>query len=70
MKKKKIKYLIFGISGQDGSYLSQLLVSKKNKVYGTTRNNKRKYLKNLYRLGVLNKIKIIKCDTKNFKIVN
>ena len=60
MKKKKIKSLIFGISGQDGSYLSQLLVNKKNKVYGTTRNNNRKNLKNLYRLGVLNKIKINK----------
>ena len=69
MKKKKIKSLIFGISGQDGSYLSQLLVDKKNKVYGTTRNNNRKNLKNLYRLGVLNKIKIIQCDAKDFKTV-
>ena len=69
MKKKKIIALIFGISGQDGSYLSQLLVDKKNKVYGTTRNNNRKDLKNLYRLGVLNKIKIIQCDANNFKTV-
>ena len=59
MKKNKIKSLIFGISGQDGSYLSRLLLSKKNEVYGTTRNNNKKNLKNLVRLGVLNKVKII-----------
>ncbi len=36
MKRNKIKSLIFGISGQDGSYLSNLLLNKKNEVYGTT----------------------------------
>jgi len=47
VKRNKIKSLIFGISGQDGSYLSHLLLSKKNEVYGTTRNNNKKNLKNL-----------------------
>jgi len=69
MKKNKIKSLIFGISGQDGSYLAHLLLSKKNEVYGTTRNNSKKNLTNLARLGVLNKIKIIKCDIVNFLTV-
>ena len=69
MKKKKIKSLIFGVSGQDGSYLSQLLFSKGYDVYGTARNIKKKNLNNLNKLGVLNKIKLIKCNTKNFKIV-
>ena len=69
MKRNKIKSLIFGISGQDGSYLSHLLLSKKNEVYGTTRNNNKKNLKNLVRLGVLNKVKIIKCDITNFLTV-
>ena len=59
MEKRKIKSLIFGISGQDGSYLSRLLIDKKNKVYGTTRNDSQKNLKNLAKLGVLNKVKII-----------
>ena len=59
MKKKKIKSLIFGISGQDGSYLSRFLIDKKNKVYGTSRNCSQKNLSNLVKLGVLNKIKII-----------
>ena len=66
MKRNKIKSLIFGISGQDGSYLSNLLLNKKNEVYGTTRNNNKKNLKNLVRLGILNKVKIIKCDIANF----
>ena len=69
MKRNKIKSLIFGISGQDGSYLSHLLLSKKNEVYGTTRNNNKKNLKNLVTLGILNKVKIIKCDIANFSTV-
>ena len=70
LQKKKIKSLIFGISGQDGSYLGHLLFSKGHEVYGTTRKIRKKNLNNLNKLGVLNKIKILKCDTKNFKIVN
>lgn len=31
------KAIIFGINGQDGSYLAELLLSKKYKVYGVTR---------------------------------
>ena len=29
--------IIFGVNGQDGSYLAELLLSKKYKVYGVTR---------------------------------
>ena len=65
MKQKK-KALIFGVSGQDGSYLSRFLVSKKNQVYGTTRNNNKRNLKNLISLEIANKVKIFKCDIKNF----
>ena len=69
MRKKKIKSLIFGISGQDGSYLSRFLLNKKNEVYGVTRNVSKRNLKNLIRLEVLNKVKIIKCDAANFLAV-
>ena len=65
MKQKK-RALIFGVSGQDGSYLSRFLVSKKNQVYGTTRNNNKRNLKNLISLEIANKVKIFKCDVKNF----
>lgn len=33
------KAIIFGINGQDGSYLAELLLSKKYKVYGITRRS-------------------------------
>jgi len=64
--KQKKRALIFGVSGQDGSYLSRFLVSKKNQVYGTTRNNNKRNLKNLISLEIANKVKIFKCDIKNF----
>jgi GDPmannose 4,6-dehydratase len=65
MKQKK-RALIFFFFGQDGSYLSRFLVSKKNQVYGTTRNNNKRNLKNLISLEIANKVKIFKCDIKNF----
>ncbi len=69
MKKKKIKSLIFGISGQDGSYLSHFLINKGHDVRGTTRNSNKKNLKNLARLGILRKAKIIKCNVIDFLAV-
>jgi len=66
MKKKKIKSLIFGISGQDGSYLSHFLINKGHEVCGTTRNSSKNNLKNLVRLGILKKVKIIKCNIVDF----
>ena len=67
--KKKLTALIFGISGQDGSYLADFLIKKNYKVVGTTRNNSKTNLKNLYKLQIFNKIKIIKCDIVNFNTV-
>ena len=57
MRKNKIKSLIFGISGQDGSYLSRFLLGKGHDIYGTTRNIGKKNLNNLKKL-----IKKIKPD--------
>ena len=70
MKKKKIKSLIFGISGQDGSYLGHFLINKGYDVYGTTRNSSKNNLKNLVRLGILKKVKIIKCNIIDFPRLN
>jgi len=70
MKKKKIKSLIFGISGQDGSYLGHFLINKGYDVYGTTRNSSKNNLKNLVRLGILKKVKIIKCNIIDFSRIN
>ncbi len=48
--------LITGISGQDGAYLAQLLLSKKYKVIGTDRRSARSVNWRLKRLGIENKI--------------
>ena len=50
MKYKKTA-IIFGITGQDGAYLSHFLLQKGYKVIGTTRN---KSSTNLFRLKKLN----------------
>ncbi len=64
----KKKILIFGITEQNGSYLAQLFLKKKNYiVYGATR--KKKFL-NLRKLNILKsiKIKIIKNFNNEFQI--
>jgi len=66
--------LIFGITGQDGSYLSQLLLSKNFKVFGTSRRLKKKY-PNFEKLELnYNKIKIFQLaktnENKITKIIN
>ena len=48
--------LITGISGQDGAYLAQFLLSKKYKIIGTDRRSARGNNWRLNRLGILNKI--------------
>jgi GDPmannose 4,6-dehydratase len=59
------KALIFGISGQDGSYLTDLLIKKKYIVYGTVR--KRKKLINFQKLQIpKKKYKIFKVNPTNF----
>jgi len=44
------KAIIFGVSGQDGSYLSHFLLDKKYSVVGVTRNNSGKNLVRLKKL--------------------
>lgn len=61
---KKLAF-IFGISGQDGSYLSNLLIKKNFKVFGFTRQKNKKNLTNLTRLKIFNKIKIIEYNNFN-----
>ena len=61
------KALIFGVDGQDGSLMSDFLIKKKYKVTGTFKNRK---LKNLKKLNIYNKLKLIKCDITNFSKIN
>ena len=68
MKRKKA--IIFGISGQDGAYLSNFLLKKNYEVFGTTRNKSRNNLYRLQKLKILNKVKLIKCSFVSIKFVD
>jgi len=54
-----MKSLICGISGQDGAYLAQYLLSKGNDVWGTSRDANLGTFGNLRALGIFDKIKMV-----------
>ena len=64
MEANKNKVLIYGISGQDGSYLAKKYLEEKFIVHGISRK-KGKWDKNLRYLDIKDKIKIFRID-KNF----
>ena len=66
MQKTKIA-IVFGVSGQDGAYLSHFLLKKGYKVIGTTRNKSAKNLYRLKKLKIKNKIKLYKGEATNKK---
>ena len=53
------KALIFGISGQDGSYLARLLLELGYEVIGTSRDAQINELVNLDKLGILARLRVI-----------
>lgn len=57
--------IITGVSGQDGSYLSKLLVEKNYRVIGLVRSYVNSNLSGLEYLGVKDKIIIKECDLLN-----
>ena len=59
MKYKKTA-IIFGITGQDGAYLSHLLIQKGYNVIGTTRNKSARNLYRLKKLKIIKKVKILR----------
>lgn len=63
------KAFIIGVTGQDGSYLSRLLINKNYLVYGYTRSKKKNNLKNLIKIEAINKIKIKKYNDKNPNLI-
>ena len=68
MKQKKTA-LIFGVSGQDGSYLAHFLLKKNYRVIGITRNTSRNNLFRLDRLKIIRKLNIIKGTALNKKFI-
>jgi GDPmannose 4,6-dehydratase len=61
--------LICGISGQDGAYLAQLLLTKGYRVYGTSRDAQMSSFRNLFRLNILEHIKLESVALNDFRSV-
>ncbi len=58
MRKDERRALIFGISGQDGAYLADLLLGKGFEVHGTSRDKESSNFSNLRALGIADKVKL------------
>lgn len=69
MKIKKTA-IIFGVSGQDGAYLSNFLINKNYNVIGVTRNKKLNNLFRLVKLKIIDKIFILKGEALEKKFCN
>ena len=61
--------LICGVSGQDGSYLARLLLTKGYKVYGTSRDAQMASFHNLLRLGIRNQVQFESVALNDFRSV-
>jgi GDPmannose 4,6-dehydratase len=61
--------LICGISGQDGAYLAQLLLSKGNHVVGTSRDAQISSFGNLVRLGIRDRVEVESATLSDFRSV-
>lgn len=63
------KALICGVSGQDGAYLSQFLLSKDYEVYGTSRDAQISSFQNLAQLSIREKIHFESMSLNDFRSV-
>lgn len=61
--------LIFGISGQDGSWLARLLVEKGYTVHGTSRDREASGFANLMRLGLRDRVRLHSAVLNDFRSV-
>lgn len=61
--------LIFGVSGQDGAYLAQLLLDKGYAVHGTSRDREMAGFANLRRLGIFDRIVLHSAGLTDFRSV-
>lgn len=61
--------LIFGISGQDGAYLAELLLGKGYEVWGASRDAELATFGNLKRLGVYERVRCLSATTNDFRSV-
>jgi len=63
------KALIFGVGGQDGAYLSKLLLEKGYEVFGTSRDALASSFTNHSLLGVKESVKYLSVDVKDFRSI-
>lgn len=61
--------LICGVSGQDGSYLAELLLKKGYTVFGTSRDAQGSSFSNLQKLGIKDQIRLISMVPEDFRSV-
>lgn len=61
--------IITGITGQDGSYLAQLLISKHYRVVGLVRSKNNNYFKNLNYLNLESLVELVECDLQDLSQV-
>lgn len=59
--------LICGVSGQDGSYLAQLLLNKGYEVFGTSRDAKGSSFSNHQKLGIKDRIQYLSMIPEDFR---
>lgn len=64
-----MRALIFGVTGQDGTYLAKLLLDKGYDVIGTSRDAVINPLNNLRRLGIHEKITLVSMGINDFRSV-
>ena len=69
MINKNKKVLICGISGQDGAYLTQLLLGKGYEVWGTSRDAQVAGFGNLATLGIKGRVKFLSMAPNDFRSV-
>lgn len=63
------KALICGVSGQDGAYLAQLLLSKGYQVFGGSRDAQMASFRNLEKLGIRKDVSLISININDFRSV-
>jgi len=61
--------LIFGISGQDGSYLAKLLLEKGYRVVGSSRDAQMSQFSNLIRLNIRDRVEVESASLNDFRSV-
>ena len=61
------KALIIGVSGQDGAFLSQLLLQKGYEVHGSSRDAQIHEFKGLKALGIKEKVSLHSLNTRDFR---